>query len=378
MSVLSRRLPWALLALPLLLIAIGACEATPTATPEPTLTATPTATPEPTPTATPTATPEPTPTATPTATPEPTHTATPTATPEPTHTATPILVPEPILADSNDSPREFFRALPHEEQQCLVQALSQASVDEILDGAEPSQEANQVLDQCVSQETFARVLMGSFVSSVGGLSDDTLGCMWEILGEASTGGGDFPVDFVAFLRLALCLSDEEAARAEPGAGPFEFPLAGVRCVAQQLDMEGLAAMSGDELQELPPDLMAALVECGIEVGPTGEVPQFTPEQVACLRDALGDETLGDLMGRERLPTFEETAALEGLRHRYWRGARTKSQAHTYSHTNGSRFAGRSSQNQAVFTTAGNDHTGRQPIRSDHKYQQRGHHRRAVR
>ena len=121
-----------------------------------------------------------------------------------------------------------------------------------------------MFEQCVSQETLTRVLMGSFVNSMGGLSDDTLGCMWDILCEASNGGGDFPGELVVFLRSTLCLSDEEAARAEAGAGPFEFPLAESLCVAQQIDMDRLAAMSGDELQGLPPELMAALAECGIE------------------------------------------------------------------------------------------------------------------
>ena len=267
MSTSSRRLRWTLLSLPLLLIVLVACETASTATPEPT------------------------------------------STPTPTPTATPVPLPEPILADPDENPREFFQALPQEEEECLVQALGQARVDQILDGEQPSQEDSRALEQCVSQESFARVLIGSFVNSVGGLSDATLGCMWDILGEAPTEGGDLSGELVAFLSLTLCLSDEDAARADAGAGPFEFPLADSRCVAEQIDMDRLAATSGDELQGLPPELMAALAECGIEVGPEGEGPQFTPEQFTCLEEVLGAEGLAQFFGQGGEPPIEVITAM---------------------------------------------------------------------
>jgi len=89
-----------------------------------------------------------------------------TSTPSPTPTATPVPFPEPILADLNDSPRKFFLAFPQEEQQRLVQALGQARLYEVLDGAEPTEVEDTAMEQCISQETFARVLTGSFINLV--------------------------------------------------------------------------------------------------------------------------------------------------------------------------------------------------------------------
>ena len=72
----------------------------------------------------------------------------------------------PILADLNDSPLEFFLAFPQEEQQCLVQALGQARLGEVLDGAEATEVEDAAIEQCISQETFARVLTWSVINPV--------------------------------------------------------------------------------------------------------------------------------------------------------------------------------------------------------------------
>jgi hypothetical protein len=229
-------------------------------------------------------------------------------------------LPEPILINPDESPREFFLSIPQEEQQCLSQSLSQARLDKILDGAETTEGDERVMKQCVSQETLARTMMGFLVNQVSGLSDGTLRCAWGILAEVDLKGllasdGDEAgqlIAFRAFLNASLCLTDEEAARAETGVGMDEFPLAGMRCLAGRVGAESLEAMFMISAEQGSPsvEIIAAMLECGIEMGgPEGYGPQFTPEQFACLRGALGDETLAQFFAHAGAPPVEAIAAM---------------------------------------------------------------------
>ena len=280
MPTYPKRLRWALLGLPLLLMAIGACQSASTSTPTPT----PTPTPIPTPTATPT----------------------------PVPTPTPVLLPLPILADPEENPLEFFLSLPREEQECAVQTLGQARLDQLMAGAEPTDADNQVIDQCLSQETVARIVMGSLVNQAGDLGDETLGCMWDALSGADLSGLFNEDEFLpgaigALLGASTCMSDEEAARLLGAEGSEDFPIAEMRCLAERLSPKVVASIFTDGLEEAlpPPDVLVALLECSLGPnGSEGDALPFTADQLACLQEALGDDALAQMLDQEGEPTLD--------------------------------------------------------------------------
>jgi len=96
------------------------------------------------------------------------------------------------------------------------------------------------MGQCTSQETIARLIVWSIINQVGDLSDDTLGCVWGILGETdlkrlfNDNNEDEEIQCLAlqtYLNASLCLTNEEAARADTAIGSDEIPIAGFRCLA---------------------------------------------------------------------------------------------------------------------------------------------------
>ena len=239
---------------------------------------------------------------------------TPTATTVPTPTPPPF--PSPITADPDADPAGFFKALPQDESACVVTALGQARVDQITGGVEPTDKEKQVLEGCLSQETFARIMIGEVVRRAGGLSDETLGCMWDSLAGAdvkalsSMESEDSIGGLGAFLSMALCLSDEEAALLLEGVGPDELPIAEMRCVAEQLDMGMLADMFAGGAAEMSPEVLLAMLECGLAaMGDEGDGPPFTAEQFACLQTALNEDDMAAMFGGEGGPNVEIMLAM---------------------------------------------------------------------
>ncbi|MBF8267956.1 MAG: hypothetical protein HW388_1464 [Dehalococcoidia bacterium] len=265
MSLLSKRARWAVLLLPLLLIAVVACKSDATTTP------------------------------------------------------TPVPTPVPILAGPDAGIRELFQAIPVEEQQCVAQALGQTHLDELLEKADTSEVDDLALQQCLSQETFARITAGVLISEVGSLSDETMNCVWSTLEGVDltppANGEEMNIaPFAAFLKTAQCLNEEEVARADATGGAAGLPIAGMRCLAENLDQDDLASLfaSGVEGALPPPDVLAAVMGCGVEMGgPEVESSGFNPEQFTCLQDAVGDEALAQIFvqgGGETLSP-ELTAAM---------------------------------------------------------------------
>ena len=203
--------------------------------------------------------------------------------------------------------------MPGDEQQCAVQALGQARLDEILNEPDTSSdEEDLVFQQCLSQETLARVVVGGFISEVGNLSDGTMDCIWATLEGVDLmslvqGDGDASGAFLGFIGMTLCLSDEEVAQAEASDVVGEFPIGELRCLAERVDEEDLASLFNSGAEDAFPslDILAAMIECGAEMGSLDdEGSQFTPEQLTCLRDAVGDETLAQMFDQEGELSFD--------------------------------------------------------------------------
>jgi len=192
--------------------------------------------------------------------------ATPVPTPTPTPTPVPSPTAAPILLGPEASIREFFKAIPEEERQCVEQSIDPTRLEEVLEGAEPTDEENRITLECLSENTSVDIFLGFFAQTAGGLSDETLDCMREKLAEVDVRSllldEEEEVDNEFFLSLFLCLNEEEIARFE-AAGGF-----------------------GEEEEGEP-----------------------TPAQVACLIELIGEEAAVELASEQRLPTQEEFQAL---------------------------------------------------------------------
>ena len=256
MSALTRRTAWALLILPLVLVAIGACNSG--------------------------------------------------------SSDTSTTTPAPIVADPDADLMAVFQSIPVDEQQCVVQTLGQTRLDEILAQADSSEDEDMLFGQCLSGETLARILVGGLISEIGNLSDSTMDCMWTALEEVDlealvAENTDMSGVFGAMMKMTLCLSDEEVAQAEESGVISDFPVSEMRCMAERIDEDDLVSLFtfGAEGEAPPLDILNAMLECGLEnAGPDDEDPPFTQEQLACLRDAVGDEALAQMFDQEGDLSFD--------------------------------------------------------------------------
>jgi hypothetical protein len=207
-------------------------------------------------------------------------------------------------------PLGFFQSIPEEEQQCLLQSLGQYRLDEILGGDGFSGVDSLVMEQCISNETFVRVIFGLLVNQVGDLRDDTMACAWDILGDVDLNrlftGDDSEITVLAIqtiIDVSFCLSDEEVAMAEAAVGIEEFPIAGLRCLAERGKADSLAVIFSDDQFVPSVEMIGAMLECGMEM--------LGAEDLACVMDALGDGALPEIIAGERSFTFGEILALAG-------------------------------------------------------------------
>ena len=268
----------------------------------------------------------------------------PTPTPTPTATPTPTPTPlAPFAISEGATYANIFGQLPAREQECIRQGLGEPALGQFLGRdfeGETLPEENEVLAQCLSQESASRLFIGAIGGEVGGLSDATITCMRNTLADV-----DLPALFAAedeeeeegfalFLGALLCLNDEEAARASGLFGDEEgLSVADIRCVAERVDLGLLvqffeeffeAAGEGEipiqELLEAFQEVLDAFQACGVELeellGPGEAAPDglgeldLTLEQRACIGDSLEPGVLHELRTGARLPTPEELQALQ--------------------------------------------------------------------
>ena len=242
----------------------------------------------------------------------------PTATPEPTPTPTPTPTLEPILIDPKENPREFLLALPGAEQQCIRNGIDPVRLEQVLEISDTTETEDRVFLECISQETLVRIMVGSFARLANPLSQETMDCLWNTLGEADLSPA-FDMDkdgepslafFLPFINASLCFSAEEVARIQTTTDG-DFPIAEMYCLAQRIDLEQLPSLFLDGMEGLPPaEIVSAMLDCGLEMeGRIGEDHPFTEEQLVCLSEALGDEGIEQFFGQDGDPPFEALLAI---------------------------------------------------------------------
>lgn len=239
----------------------------PTPTAAPTVAATPAPTPTPTPTPpppTPTPTPPP-PTATPAATATPTEAPPPSATQPAGGVAALVITPATTGKDLMDSVSEA-------EQVCVREAFGDLIYDVMLATpillAAAQAEAGAPLFGCLEVENVVTLGIKFIAAQAGGWSDDTVACM---VGVGLTNPS------VIMIALGVPLG-EESGGAE-GGQPF-FPAA-YNCLNEQEQIDYLVSFQG---------LIGNLTTA--EQNLIGAIPEA---DVACIRDALGDDEYNTLL-----------------------------------------------------------------------------------
>jgi len=251
---------------------------------------------------------------------------------------------EPIVLDWDAGLAEVLDAMPASEQGCVVAAIGQARIDELAGGAEATDDESIAMLGCLGSESWVRILAGSLLGDGETLSPETATCMSERLsgvegldlagllsGDEAAMGMEVFGAISSFLPAIFCMNEEERTAFE-GSDTFDtggITLDQLECFFDALGPTGLSRLgalaSGGVEEDVPPELlmelMPAVMGCGFDIMealvpeglpggtpesepesvPEGlpEVPEgvspddlpFSPEQLLCLSEELGEDPL---------------------------------------------------------------------------------------
>ena len=231
-------------------------------------------------------------------------------------TSTPTLL-SPLSVSDSSRIGDVLSQLPASEQQCIQDALGEAAYNQVLQGTlgdDLSLEHEDIVAGCLSGDSMARIVIGGLSSEVGPLSDATIECMRDSLADTdltslALGGRDIENGAASDLTVFLCLTDEEAARANVSFfEDEEISLTQIRCVTEVVDISVFLAL-GDTPDEIAPtEVLQAMLDCGVDLFTgDGDDSDLTSKQLQCLLDALGPDIQMD--SRDTLPTAQEFQAL---------------------------------------------------------------------
>ncbi len=165
--------------------------------------------------------------------------------------------------------------LPESDAECLRQAIEdyEAFLDTKFSANDDSFPA-EVAAGCLSNESLVLLFIGELESEAGGLSDQTVVCIREILGAVDLAGlaatADSDAGLGAAIGLLLCLTEDEAERVsvtrflgDQAASLGPLSLQDLRCVVQRVDLQSLGAAIEQVLAGGLPDsaMLAALAAC---------------------------------------------------------------------------------------------------------------------
>ena len=232
-------------------------------------------------------------------------TPSPTAMPSPTSTPTPRL----ITVNPDENPAEFLGALPGDERECLAQAVGPEKLEEFIASGDPGDE---IFQACLGEETVRAVMLGQMAREAGGLSDETVSCLFDETRSVDLGSlvfrREIGPELGAFIQaMALCLSDEELVRSQ-GFGSEDLNAEQLRCFLSS-NSEAMAIFG-----QQSPEVAEMFVKCGIPQGLLGETavpPQIPTGVEACIVDAIGEEAMQEVFSGQRRPTAEEIEASIG-------------------------------------------------------------------
>ena len=218
-----------------------------------------------------------------------------------------------IMVSPEEDPASFLQSIPEAERNCLVEHVGEDRIEDFIKGTSPGEE--EIILQCVSEETVRRVMLGMLAMEAGGLADHEISCLTSTLADVRF------LDFIgqegSLLEQVLlpyasarCLPYEklESIGIVGQDGQFVHTISQVRCVFEQGDDETLAQLTGANESDAVTQL---LENCGVVLwGPgidgSGEPTEGQP---ACLSEAIGPDALQELIDGQRTPTDAELEAM---------------------------------------------------------------------
>ena len=232
---------------------------------------------------------------------------------EPTTTTAPAGTTTPRLITVNpaEDPAGLLSALPRDERDCLEQAVGPEKLEEFIASNDLG---DVILQACIGEETLRAVILGETARQVGGLSDDTVSCLFD-----ETASLDFP-DMVfgdeigpgvavVMQATALCLSDEDLLQLEGFDSGDQRPnVEQLRC-AMLLNPQPIAVNGQPD-----PKVAELFEKCDEHQGlpeEPAEPPPLTAEEEACLINAIGEPAMREVYAGQRSPTPEELEAFAG-------------------------------------------------------------------
>ena len=219
-----------------------------------------------------------------------------------------------IMVDPSEDPAEFLRLIPEAERNCLAEQVGSDELEDFL--RDPPPDGEEIILGCVSEETVRRVMLGMLAREAGGLTEQDISCLVHELEGVSF--RDSVHDEGSILDLALipqaaveCLSYEQLVRIGivQHQGPDGPTAEQLRCVLENANRETLADLTEGTLST---EVLRLFEECGIDADPEDIVgrPEPTHDQIACVKETIGEEAFYELVTGQRRPTEEELAAIE--------------------------------------------------------------------
>lgn len=208
----------------------------------------------------------------------------------------------PILADMDNEPAAFLDAIPEAERACLEEKWGEQRYADIRSGDEQLNDESLEIFQCITGETWSRVIAGGLFNEVGGLDPATLSCVATKLGDGSIAAiadqlqqvdGDPTLeDYLAvsmqmlseIIPVTFCLNEEERARLDV-QGQFGMSVSTLECLYEGTKSLGLDFSAVFQIAppgfEPPAEYVQVAVDCGLDVSRTetqpGEGTMGTPE-----------------------------------------------------------------------------------------------------
>ncbi len=193
----------------------------------------------------------------------------------------------------------------------MEQAVGPEKLEAFIASEDPGDE---ILLTCLGEETVRAMTLGQMAREAGGLSDETVNCLLDEAGSLDLRslvfGDEIGPEFGVFMQATtLCLSDEELVRLM-GFGPEDQGMTAeqLRCLLSS-DPEAIAMLGQQR-----PEIAEVFNKCGIPLaflGGPDVPPLYTPEEEACLIDAIGEPAMREVFGGQRSPTSEEKEAFAG-------------------------------------------------------------------
>lgn len=209
----------------------------------------------------------------------------------------------PIHADMDTEPAAFLDAIPEAESNCLEEKWGDDRYTAIRSGEERLNDESLDIFQCITGETWSRVIAGGLFNEIGELDPITLSCVANKLGDGKVAavasqlqqieGEPTLEDYAAvsmqmiseIIPVSFCLNEDERAKLD-SQSQFGTSISTLECLYEGTESLGLDFST--VFQVAPPDFeppaeyLQVAADCGFD----------TPETSSRTETQSGDRRIG--------------------------------------------------------------------------------------